>query len=66
MRKLSDPMDVLLTSPGCAFFSDSGDQEQMQLELSEQLTIVEQLREYGIADIPFKTASAKLRSALRG
>lgn len=45
--------------------SDSGTQEQKQLKLYEQLTKVEQLRESGIADIPAKTASAKLRSALK-
>ena len=46
--------------------SDSGAQKQKQLELYEQLTKVEQLRESGIADIPAKTASAKLTSALKG
>lgn len=46
--------------------SDSGAQEQKQLELYEQLTKVEQLRESGIADIPSKAASAKLRSSLKG
>lgn len=40
--------------------SDSGAQEQ------KQLTKVEQLRESGIADIPAKAASAKLRSSLKG
>ena len=46
--------------------SDSGAQEQKHLELHEQLTKVEQLRESGIADIPAKAASAKLRSSLKG
>ena len=46
--------------------SDSGAQEQKQLELHEQLTKVEQLRESGIADIPAKAASAKLRFSLKG
>ena len=46
--------------------SDSGAQKQKQLELYEQLTKLEQLRESGNADIPAKAASAKLRFSLKG
>lgn len=66
MQKLNGPIDILPAFPGCAIFSDSCNQKQKHLELYEQLTIVEQLRESGIADIPAKSTSAKLRSALRG
>ena len=42
------------------------DQREKQLELREKLIEVEELRKYGIADIPARSASAKLRAALRG
>lgn len=42
------------------------DQREKQLELREKLLEVEEMRRAGIADIPAKTASDDLRSALRG
>lgn len=42
------------------------DQREKQLELREKLLEVEEMRRVGIADIPARTASADLRSALRG
>jgi len=42
------------------------DQREKQLELREKLIEVEELRKSGIADIPARSASAKLRAALRG
>ena len=42
------------------------DQREKQLELREKLIEVEELRKSGIPDIPARSASAKLRSALRG
>ena len=42
------------------------DQREKQLELREKLLEVEEMRRVGIADIPARTASVDLRSALRG
>ena len=42
------------------------DYREKQLELREKLLDIEEMRQVGIADIPARTASTALRSALRG
>ena len=42
------------------------DQREKQLEFRDKQIEVEELRKSGIADIPARCASAKLRAALRG
>lgn len=41
------------------------DQREKQLELREKLIEIEELRRSGVSDIPARTASASLRTALK-
>lgn len=66
-KKTGEPVFLTKNGEGDLVVMDisSFDQREKQLELRERLIEIEEMRRAGLKDIPARSASANLRSALK-